>query len=372
MSKQITSGMQTHLNTRTTNLAMCWRLTRTDGQVFRFTTVDVNVTADLGDGPQLYLASSAFGRSAIRSDDNLSTDNMEIQGILDSSIIDEEELRRGLFDRAVVEVFLVDHTNQANGVIRLRKGTLGEVILTKRDFFLAELRGLSQFFQTRIGERYVATCNADLGDSRCKVPILPPIIARNTAYAVGDFVRVFIASPPLGNFSDFDNLIFRCTTAGTTAGSQPIYDNTVGNSTTDGTAVFVAEDGFSRFLQVSAVNSTDSRKEFTTTSLIPGVTPRTLMPTGWFDFGVVVWETGANAGVAREIRAFTQNNSDQVIRMFLDVPKSIAVNDFARIYPGCDLLRSTCVSKFNNIVNFRGFPDIPGQDAVLDYPDAKT
>lgn len=32
----------------------------------------------------------------------------------------------------------------------------------------------------------------------------------------------------------------------------------------------------------------------------------------------------------------------------------------ARLYPGCDRIRSTCHAKFNNVVNFGGFPWIPG------------
>ena len=39
-------------------------------------------------------------------------------------------------------------------------------------------------------------------------------------------------------------------------------------------------------------------------------------------------------------------------------------------YPGCDLLATTCDRKFNNILNFRGEPDMPGMNKMLSYPDA--
>ena len=34
---------------------------------------------------------------------------------------------------------------------------------------------------------------------------------------------------------------------------------------------------------------------------------------------------------------------------------------------GCDKRIATCSAKFANVANFRGFPSIPGQDAVLRY-----
>ncbi|MGE3292612.1 MAG: phage BR0599 family protein, partial [Geminicoccaceae bacterium] len=37
------------------------------------------------------------------------------------------------------------------------------------------------------------------------------------------------------------------------------------------------------------------------------------------------------------------------------------------IRAGCDKRMETCGAKFANTANFRGFPHIPGQDAVLRY-----
>ena len=40
------------------------------------------------------------------------------------------------------------------------------------------------------------------------------------------------------------------------------------------------------------------------------------------------------------------------------------------IRAGCDKRAETCTAKFANIVNFRGFPHIPGQDTVIRYATA--
>jgi uncharacterized phage protein (TIGR02218 family) len=35
---------------------------------------------------------------------------------------------------------------------------------------------------------------------------------------------------------------------------------------------------------------------------------------------------------------------------------------------GCDKRLETCRLKFNNILNFQGFPDLPGEDWVVAVP----
>ncbi len=47
--------------------------------------------------------------------------------------------------------------------------------------------------------------------------------------------------------------------------------------------------------------------------------------------------------------------------------RSIAAGDALTIRAGCEKRMETCGAKFANTANFRGFPHIPGQDAVLRY-----
>ena len=39
-----------------------------------------------------------------------------------------------------------------------------------------------------------------------------------------------------------------------------------------------------------------------------------------------------------------------------------------RFEAGCDKQAPTCRLKFNNFLNFRGFPDIPGEDWLMATP----
>jgi uncharacterized phage protein (TIGR02218 family) len=43
----------------------------------------------------------------------------------------------------------------------------------------------------------------------------------------------------------------------------------------------------------------------------------------------------------------------------------LQAGDAVTVYPGCDHQRSTCITKFNNLANFKGFPDLPTKDPGL-------
>lgn len=52
----------------------------------------------------------------------------------------------------------------------------------------------------------------------------------------------------------------------------------------------------------------------------------------------------------------------------LEAPvRAIAGGDGFIVRAGCDKRMETCGAKFANVASFRGFPHIPGQDAVLRY-----
>ena len=85
---------------------------------------------------------------------------------------------------------------------------------------------------------------------------------------------------------------------------------------------------------------------------------------GYFDYGVLTFTTGANSGCQYEIKTF----DDGVLTLFLPTTFSVAVGDSFTITPGCDGNFSTCRTKFNNGMNFRGEPHIPGNDYQSSYP----
>lgn len=84
---------------------------------------------------------------------------------------------------------------------------------------------------------------------------------------------------------------------------------------------------------------------------------------GWFTGGVVTWTAGANDGLSMEVADF---NTGGGFVLALPMPYDIAEGDTYSAVPGCLKRRAEdCVTKFNNVVNFRGFPDVPGNDKVV-------
>lgn len=163
--RTVSVGLGAHLQSETVTLATCWRVECQDGDVFGFTDHDADLLVD----SQAYVASSGFSRTALASNATLAVDNVELDGLLVSAAISEQDVRAGKFDYAKVEIFLVNWADLSQGRMLMLKGRFGEARLTPRGVFHAELRGMSQALSQSYGELYGPECRASLGDGRCKV-----------------------------------------------------------------------------------------------------------------------------------------------------------------------------------------------------------
>jgi hypothetical protein len=215
--KSVSPALATHFAGEVTTLATCWRITRVDGMVFRFTDHDQDLIVE----DEIYWASAAYSRTAISNDAGMGVDNLDVEGVFDNEAVTEADLRAGLFDQAEVRIFLVNWADPSMGVLRLRRGWFGEVVLTEQGVFRTELRGLTQALQQRIGELYSPECRADLGDQRCRVPVWPPEIARESVYAAGDIVRVRTTGTPVSLTLPIVNGGFEADGAGDGSGFTP-------------------------------------------------------------------------------------------------------------------------------------------------------
>ena len=88
---------------------------------------------------------------------------------------------------------------------------------------------------------------------------------------------------------------------------------------------------------------------------------------GWFTSGTIAWTSGANAGRITEVLAHGLVEAIGTLTLLEGPVRVIAEGDAFDARAGCDKRIATCGVKFANTANFRGFPNIPGQDAVLRY-----
>ncbi len=91
---------------------------------------------------------------------------------------------------------------------------------------------------------------------------------------------------------------------------------------------------------------------------------------GWFTYGTLAWESGANAGTTQIIKEDRLSGGFRNIELWQAAPLEVQPGDAVRLVAGCDKTANTCRAKFNNFLNFRGFPHIPGEDWVTAYPSS--
>lgn len=284
--KNLPPALQAHLDDGTTTLAWCWKITRADGVSFGFTDHD----RPLAFGGTDYEPESGLSASEIRSGSDLSVDSQDAEGALTSDRITETDILDGRWDNALVEVWRVNWA-APNQRVLIRRGAIGE-LRRGRLSFVAEMRSMAHVLGQTVGRVYQGTCDAALGDGRCRVDL------NDAAYS------------------------------GAGAVLDPIRD---------------------RVFTVSGLGSFDS---------------------GWFSFGHLEWTSGPNSGRLAEVMLH-EIASGVVTITLLEAPvRAVAGGNAFTIRAGCDKRAETCTAKFLNILNFRGFPHIPGQDAVVRYAHA--
>lgn len=88
----------------------------------------------------------------------------------------------------------------------------------------------------------------------------------------------------------------------------------------------------------------------------------------WFAGGKLVWLSGGNLGEVAAIKTDHLAGSSRRLDLWQQPYRGVALGERFRIFAGCDKRATTCRGKFNNFLNFRGFPHISGEDWVTAYP----
>lgn len=88
----------------------------------------------------------------------------------------------------------------------------------------------------------------------------------------------------------------------------------------------------------------------------------------WFERGRLVVLTGLAAGLSGVIKNDRLAGEAREIELWQALGLDLAPGDMVRFEAGCDKRADSCRVKFNNFLNFRGFPHIPGEDWLTTFP----
>ena len=391
------------LAARVTALAQLWKITRRDGEIFGFTDHD----RDIVYGDVTYQAAKGHLPSAIASAGNLAVDNLDVATMLDAELFTEEDIMAGVWDNAVIDLYQIDYEHLDRGVMILASGWRVGNFTIKDHEFAAEIRSKTQQLQQVIVELTSPECRASLGDARCKIALQSGSWLAETEQVLGAFVRA----------TTYDGRRYVCIDAGTTGATEPEWDDTPGAETEDGTCTWLCCDllevdpwqaetevalgevrrgtayDYRQYVCIVAGETGATEPEWDDTpgaettdgevtwlclaawhkeAAVTGVTDRREFEAvsladadDAFNYGVLLWLSGANAGYEMEVKEWVL--ASHTMTLFEKMPFVIAIDDTFAVTMGCDRRLATCKARYDNVVNFRGEPYLPGTDEVLKY-----
>ena len=99
----ISSSFKAHLAQPYQTLCTLWLVNLTNGTTLGFTDLDRDIIYNA----VLFRAQTGYTRTDIASSDDLSVDNMEVDGVINAPSITENDLRIGIWDYADIQVSMV-------------------------------------------------------------------------------------------------------------------------------------------------------------------------------------------------------------------------------------------------------------------------
>lgn len=213
-------------------------------------------------------------------------------------------------------------------------------------------------------DRWFQTTAKDIilppGTRKLRFDVLAHKRARFEEGAAFDSITAAINFPggTLGSVDQYGGVAFQAGNAGISGATEPAWSNLIGSTFTDGGITWTC---VPLFAKTAHVDHTENGGATITPSYI-------FDAPGFYDGGLVTWETGLNAGRNMEVKTWAAGKLNLFERPF-HPPQT---GDRFALRPGCDKTRATCAAKFSNILNFRGEPDVPGQDKYYQTPNAPS
>ncbi len=146
-----------------------WKITRTDGVQYRFTSHDQDFTFR----GQVYQACGSLSASALQISAEIgAVDNADFDGLVYENGISEIDLWAGRFNGADVEIWRASWDN-ANYAECVAAGKCGDLNLKNNTYRFEIITAGERLQQRAITQVVTPGCRYKLGDSRCTVDLAP-------------------------------------------------------------------------------------------------------------------------------------------------------------------------------------------------------
>lgn len=188
MSKAISSGLMADIAAGVTTLAILVTITRDDSTKIHFTSHDTPIKVD----NVTFRNDLLFNVSALTANSDLSVDSSELEMAIDGVVITKQDVAQDLYRGGQIEIALVNWKNTEHGTMTIRSGWFTSVVAERPQTLKFEIGGLMKILDMSIGRIYQPSCDATLGDKRCRVAIdLSQAHSKYNLYGVGDWTYVY-------------------------------------------------------------------------------------------------------------------------------------------------------------------------------------
>ncbi len=363
MSHAISPELKAHLASGSTTMARCWRFERKDGAVITVTTC----ARDLLISGEIYRSKDGVNPASMEQSADASVANSDIVGALSDDLATERDIVGRLWDSAIVYVFDVNYRDLTMGRVDRGYGTIGDISVG-RTTFKAEFRSLTQALQQQVGDIYQASCRATLGDAQCKVDVESMRVS-GAITSVDSTVgrRVFTDTSRTEQAQWFTNGVIRWLTGNNTGLEEEIGDFALGvislklpmsNNVAVGDTYSIIP-GCNKLLKVNQIRFGSATFPSTGFTIYDATR---IEAANTYAGGSLTWTSGANNGTSQGI----VSNSAGSLLLAVIPANAVVIGDGYLISPPTSALYlGDCKAKFNNVINFRGEPDVPGSDLIL-------
>lgn len=335
--------------------ATLWKLTRRDGQVFGFT--DHN--EDVAFGGLTYDANTSYNRTATADNAGLAVSNMVIDSILDSNLITEEDIIAGLWDYAQVEMRYVNwHDRRVLHISNITKALVG-VVTTREPHELTTGDTVSISGVGGMAEVNGVTFTATVIDSTSFS------IGVNTA-AYSTYLNQGEVRIPESSWGYRKGRIGQVNTSGQSFSAELMgiakkLEKPLARPYLPGCPAALGDSECTVNLAAHTVTGTLTAVDISGIVLSD---PTRTESDNAFAYGLITMTSGDSNGYSMEVKS---SDNGGTITLQQPLPFGVGAGDTYSLVKGCDKTLSTCKNTFNNVVNFRGFPHLPGMDKLVQY-----